>query len=143
MEKMDKKLDVDFGKTEEIEDTGQKPDINTFEELAKTRSFSLTPLKGKAPIEKGWTKCCRKQRPFKKSHFKGRNAGVCCGPASGLIVLDVDDQKLLVTLMLSLGLKLRKTFRVKTGSGGLHYYYRYPEEGDWGNKSLKLSLIHI
>lgn len=119
---------------EELEDGN----IITFRELVERRSFSLIPLDGKKPVEKDWTKWCRKKRKFKVSDFERRNAGVCCGPASGVIVLDVDDRKAFMALKNALGLRVVKTFKVKTGGGGIHYYYRYPADGNkWGNKSLK------
>ena len=119
---------------EELEDDN----IAIFRELVELRSFSVIPLDGKKPVEKGWTEYCRKMRPFKTSDFEGLNAGVCCGPASGVIVLDIDDRKLFMALKNELGLKIPKTLKVKTGGDGLHYYYGYPTDGKvWGNKSLK------
>jgi hypothetical protein len=56
------------------------------------KGFSLIPLNGKIPTEKGWQKWCVLKRPFKANDFKGRNAGIACGPASKLLVLDIDNR---------------------------------------------------
>ena len=135
MKHFNDKLDIDFVQADDADDAKLTPSIKTFRALSK--EFSLLPLDGKRPQEKGWTKWCRKKRPFKESDFKGLNAGVCCGPASEVIVLDVDDRKLFMGLKNGLRLKLPKTLKVKTGGGGVHYYYRHPKGKKWGNKSLK------
>jgi hypothetical protein len=136
MEIFDEKLDFDFVKEEN--DRAWKSAAANFSVLAETHSFSMIPLDGKKPVEKDWTKWCRKKREFEESDFERRNAGVCCGPASGVIVLNIDDWKAFKILKKDLGLKLHKTFTVETGGGGFHYYYKYPNTGTWGNKSLKL-----
>ena len=59
-----------------------------------SEQFSLIPLNGKVPIEKGWSKWCTEKRPFDDDDFHGKNAGICCGPVSNIIVVDVDDRKL-------------------------------------------------
>jgi hypothetical protein len=125
-------------KTKKMTTSSPTTFIKMLRWLYVTMKFSLIPLEGKIPTLKGWTKWCRKMRPFKAADFKGLNAGVCCGPASGIIVLDIDDRKGFMALKNALGLKVFKTFKVGTGSGGLHYYYRYPMNGKkYGCKSFK------
>ena len=98
--------------------------VKTFQELSSR--FSLIPLKGKIPVERDWTRYCSTKREFKKRCFKGRNAGVACGPASGVIVLDVDDQKTFAVVRQKRGWELPETYTVTTGSDKPHYYYAYP-----------------
>jgi hypothetical protein len=108
-----------------------KPDIEQFISLAG-RNFSLIPLNGKRPFEKNWQQWCEEKRQFKPCDFDGHNAGICCGPASGLIVADVDDPQAFTSLNLS----LPETFTVKTAKG-FHYYFRFPENGNYGCKAFK------
>ena len=112
------------------------PDISQFERLAER--FSLIPLDGKRPIEANWQRFCTIRRAFKKEDFEGKNAGICCGPASGLLVLDVDDPEAFTAIVESQGLSLPETMQVQTGSGKPHYYFRYPDDGrTYGNKGFK------
>ncbi len=113
-----------------------KTDIKLFEKLSKKRS--LIPLNGKAAFEKGWTKYCEEKRDFKASDFEGKNAGIACGPASGIIVLDIDDPELFRSTRKEKGWRLRSTYKVLTGGGGYHHYFKYPDDGRiYGNKGLK------
>lgn len=70
------------------------PDLNQFRELSQRRQFSLLRLKGKDPSVfegKGWQHHCETRRTFEEINFQeGQNAGVACGPASGVMVLDKD-----------------------------------------------------
>jgi len=110
--------------------------LNGFEELSQR--FSLIPLEGKRPIESGWTKWCSEKRPFNREHFKGKNAGVACGPASGVLVIDVDDEGRFEELLREKGWLLPETFKVLTGTGKPHHYYQYPQNGKrYGNKATK------
>ena len=106
--------------------TNPKPDIEQFEELSKR--FSIIPLKGKAPIEKEWQKWCNKKRQFNRKDFIGKNAGVACGKASGVLVLDVDDKEKFEKFLKDNNYSLPETYQVQTGNGGTHYYFKYPEE---------------
>ena len=103
------------------------PDISQFQRLAER--FSLIPLEGKRPIEAKWQRFCTTRRAFRKEDFEGKNAGICCGPASGVLVLDVDDPDAFTAMIESNGLSLPETMQVQTGSGKPHYYFRYPEDG--------------
>lgn len=112
-------------------------DVSLFSELSKR--FSLIPLNGKNPSVNGknWTDACLNKRPFNPNEFRGRNAGVCCGPASGVIVLDVDDPHCFKALSTENSFELPETFTVKTGSG-YHLYFKYPDDGkEYGCKSFK------
>ncbi|MCU0599051.1 MAG: bifunctional DNA primase/polymerase, partial [Desulfobacterales bacterium] len=112
--------------------------LETYRKLSERRGFSLIPLKGKVPdAGMEWQKWCEKKRLFNSDEFHGRNAGVCCGPASGVIVLDEDDVKAFEVLAITNGWELPETFTVSTGNG-VHLYYLYPNDGqEYGCKSLK------
>jgi hypothetical protein len=63
------------------------------------------------------------------------NIGIPTGPASGLLVLDVDHPAGLDALEAEYG-KLPPTRAHSTGSGGTHLLYRYPDTGErFGNSS--------
>tara|TARA_B100001964_G_scaffold146230_1_gene161021 strand:+ start:397 stop:2334 length:1938 start_codon:yes stop_codon:yes gene_type:complete len=112
------------------------PDLQQFEKLSK--KYSVIPLKGKAPIEKDWTKWCSKKRPFDRKHFKNKNAGIATGTASNSLVLDIDDKDLFDKYMHENDLSLPETFQVESGNGGMHFYFKYPQSGKvYGNRSCK------
>ncbi len=101
------------------------------------KGFSLIPLNGKRPIEQDWSQWCTKQRPFKPDDFRGHNAGIACGPASGIVVADVDDPELFKDVLEDNG-ALPDTLTHETGKGGLHYVFQYPNGGgEYGNRSFK------
>lgn len=102
-----------------------QPDHGLFRVLS--RDFSLIRLKGKVPVEKGWQQYCEHKRDFDEIEFQpGDNAGIACGPASGLIVLDVDNWDLFKSGNYKVN---HTTLTVRTGGGGTHYYYSYPDNG--------------
>ncbi len=114
------------------------PDLDFFERQSK--SWSVIPLKEgqKAPQENGWQKWCSAKRTFRRADFQGRNAGIACGPASGVLVLDVDDVDAFTILAEVHRLEIRDTFTVRTGKGRPHFYYKYPDDGcEYGNLTVK------
>jgi hypothetical protein len=104
------------------------PDMEVFRQLSE-RGFSLIRLNGKDPSKAEgarWQKYCNKRRPFDQIPFKkGQNAGVACGPASGVIVLDIDN----LDKWLPQKVELPETFTVQTGRGLFHHYFKYPDNG--------------
>ena len=64
--------------------------IEQFKELSKIFP-SLIPLEGKKPNEQNWPQYCERTRDFKPKVFHNRNAGIPCGPANGVLVIDVDN----------------------------------------------------
>lgn len=73
------------------------------------------------------------------------NVGIVTGPVSGILALDIDGDEGLESLK-SVGLPfddLPASPTVKTGGGGLHIYYRYPESGDAQTKAGVLSKVDI
>jgi len=109
-----------------------------WRELHDERDLSLIPLIGKAPFESDWQKWCREQRPFHGCEYIGKNAGIACGPASGLIVLDIDDLDRFRKYAEGQKWRLPTTLEVMTGSGKFHYYFRYPKNGTrYRNRTFK------
>ena len=119
----------------------QKQRLNYFKWLST--KFSIIPISptSKAPIEKGWQKWCLEKRPFQefdfiKMNFNGEikilNAGVATGPASGVIVVDIDDSEKFKqwTKARDIENPLPATFTVKSGGKSDHFYYQYPMDGN-------------
>ena len=112
------------------------PGTESFEKQAE--KFSLIPLNGKIPLEAGWQKYCHTKRKSQDFDPAGNNVGVCCGPASGILVLDIDDEDAFNHLITTNGYGLPETYTVRTGGGGLHHYFKYPSDSKrYGNRSLK------
>jgi len=125
--------------------------LDIFEFLSA--SFSLIPLVGgfpapgqpsrefKRPTESNWQQWCEQKRPFNRKDFAPERAGVACGPASGVLVLDVDDmRKFREWLATNVGEELPATLKVKTGGTGerYHFYFLYPRDGQrYPNRSVK------
>jgi len=111
--------------------------LEIFRELS--REFSLVRMNGKKPIEKGWHKYCHDRREFDEIGFRpSDNAGIACGPASRIVVLDIDDQEIFNKVASKSGWEIGLTYTVQTGSGNLHHYFRYPQGGKrYGNKTFK------
>ena len=127
--------------------------LSIFEYLSQ--KFSIIPLRGgfaspieasgdpdemkrmanklKRPIESGWEKWCETIRSFNRQDFKADRAGIACGPASDVLVLDVDyiDKFWKVLRFNGIDPMLPPTFAVKSGGRGdrYHYYFRYPNDG--------------
>ena len=119
----------------------QNQRLNYFKSLST--KFSIIPIhpNSKAPIEKGWQQWCLEKRPFKefdfrKMNFNGEiqvlNAGIATGPASGVIVVDIDDPEGFQqwTKARHIDNPLPVTFTVKSGGKSDHFYYQYPIDGN-------------
>jgi len=102
---------------------------------AHERGWSLTPLRGKKPVLKGWT-----SRPKPSAEDVGRwarsgNVGLRTGKVSGVVVIDEDRSK---------GgsveeLVLPTTVTAITGSGGSHFLFRLSEGLTVRNSAGKLA----
>ncbi len=114
------------------------PNIFSFQLLSK-KGFSLIRLKGKIPVESNWTQYCEKCRKFEEIGFlPGDNAGVTCGPASGVLMIDVANSELFKSTCNEHDWIVAETYTITTGNNGTHYYFRYPNDGkEYGNKSFK------
>jgi putative DNA primase/helicase len=71
--------------------------------------------------------------------FPDANIGIRTGHVSGVLVLDIDGERGLESLrkLEAQYAPLRPSYRVKTGSGGLHYYFAMPD-ADIHNSASKL-----
>lgn len=94
----------------------------------------------KVPALKDWTNVATTSIDQVREWWTGpyKDCGVCIvtGEASGLYVLDVDvaDGKqgaaTLKALLAKRGVaKMPETYTVRTPSGGLHFYFKYPKDG--------------
>lgn len=87
----------------------------------KEVGFCRVESKGKKAFEKEWP-----QKPYSyeeiQKYFPQENYGVICG-YKGVAVVDCDDYELREIIET----KLPKTFTVRTGKGGMHFYYFIPE----------------
>lgn len=91
----------------------------------------------KAPIEKGWTRYCTEKNPNLPTSRD--RCGICTGPASGLLVLDVDRfEAFKAYFEREHGIPPQfDTFIVETGRG-YHIYFQYPDDGqEYTNKSFR------
>lgn len=93
------------------------------------RRFSCIPLmpNSKKPLEKGWQKWCTKKRDLKYLP-KDCNLGICVGPASNLMVIDIDEPSLFDSWAEHHGFDYKnEVLTVNTPSGGYHLYYRFSQ----------------
>ncbi|BAH74436.1 AAA family ATPase [Solidesulfovibrio magneticus] len=103
-----------------------------FPTPAEIKAYGLTKAakKYKGPVENGWQRWCREKRPFDQANFSTDRAGIACGPASGVLVLDVDNHHLFEAWIQEKhpDEPLPVTLKVKTGGHGerFHYYFQYP-----------------
>ena len=75
----------------------------------------------KTPVEK-WRQYQYTKEELAPWIADGGNIGFACGQ-DDVVVLDIDD----IPRCAELDIKPFETYTVKTGSGGLHFYYRIPE----------------
>ncbi|MEL7640334.1 MAG: AAA family ATPase [Solidesulfovibrio sp.] len=103
-------------------------------EIEEHGSLAKAAKKYKAPAEKGWNRWCHEKRPFDRTDFSTDRAGVACGPASGVLVLDVDNSHLFEAWIQEKhpDESLPVTLKVRTGGHGerFHYYFQYPSGGE-------------
>ena len=86
--------------------------------------------KCRAPIKPDWSECCYERPIFNRNDFVANNAGIACGPASGLIVLNIHDSLLFQKFLTEKGYELKNdTFIVEAGDGTRQCYYQYPNDG--------------
>lgn len=117
---------------------GDQERLNSWEGLSD--HFSLIPLKRntKVPFENNWTQWCNVKRKFNKKDFIGRNCGIACGPASGVIVLDIDDHDAFKIWLADHSYALPDTLTIQSGGKSTHHYFEYVDTyGDLGNRSVQ------
>jgi len=123
--------------------------IKYLTEEGQRSSLAIFPLNGKIPLTAHGCKDATKDRAQVESwwaQYPSANIGIATGQINGLLVIDVDvkhDQgkygdESLKALESELG-ELPETWVAITGSGGLHYYFRYPEGHDIRNSASQLA----
>ena len=93
--------------------------------------YSLIPLSGKSKVPeiKGWNRFSYEKSTFAENDLLENNYGIVTGPASNLLVLDVDNIDLFDEYIKNNGFTYPDTFTVQTGKG-YHYYFEYPDDTD-------------
>ena len=111
--------------------------LQQYIQLAKRFSLFRVHRNGKASAQKKWQQRCLKKVPFDVNEFfdhKGKvmNAGIACGPASGIIVVDIDDSNLFQEWCQENDISnpTPDTFTVRSGGKSDHYYYEYPTDNN-------------
>jgi hypothetical protein len=82
---------------------------------------------------------------IEKAFKNGGNVGIVTGPISGIAVLDIDGVEGLEALTKA-GFpfdSLPITPAVKTGGGGIHLYYKYPDKGEVKTASGVLDHVDV
>jgi hypothetical protein len=103
--------------------------ILSFSSEIDALGWNPIPLDGKKPVEYGWQRYCEEKRQWRKEDFFNRNVGIPCGPASGIIAVEIDDVDEFNRMCGEKGWRIPYTRTHKTGSGHPHYIYRYPTDG--------------
>ena len=113
-------------------------DVEVFENLMQETGLRLIPLNGKVPVELKWQQWCEQKRPYNRADYaNGRNAGIPCGPANGILVFDMDHIVRANKWLKDRGFDLPQTRMHMTGRGLPHYIYKYPDNGRrYGNASM-------
>lgn len=70
-----------------------------------------------------------------------RNIGVVCGPDSGVVVLDADNEEAIQWIKENT-IGWRRTFRVRTRRG-IHFYFRYPQGQEVRSKTEVIPGIKV
>lgn len=100
------------------------------------RGWKVIPLRGKVPRNGNGSKGGTTDPKIIEAWWNGienPNVGIVTGKESGLVVLDIDIHKVdglktLADLERKYG-PIPSTLQVKTGGGGIHFYFQYPKEG--------------
>jgi archaellum biogenesis ATPase FlaH len=120
--------------------------INLFIELNEQYQFSVIPVRGgfakdpndknevrglKAPLWKNYTKHgIIRTKNLMPKYFRAERAGICCGPASNLLVLDIDNPDAFKKWCEKQNIKtdFSDTLVISTGrvGKGYHVYFEYP-----------------
>lgn len=110
--------------------------IKHLAQVASSPTFNMIPVavgKDKHPPLPGWQKFTRENalRYIETDRVKNPiGLGVLTGAPSGIIVVDIDikDNGMINWRNLVEQNWLPKTFTVLTGTGGLHYYFKYDQK---------------
>lgn len=104
--------------------------------LAFQLGFVPIALNGKKPVLSSWPKIQKDSAVnalndgFSRSG--ANNIGVICGKTSGIVVVDIDTKNEGLTTWCNLIYQHGDpyTFKVRTGSGGFHYYFKYDSDNE-------------
>ncbi len=123
--------------------------LDIFEFLSQT--YSIIPLEGgfptpgtkskvfKKPRFTDWTQWSYKKNNFDRAEYYPERAGIACGPASGIMVLDVDHQENFEKWCKDNDVPpIPETLTIRTGGEGnrFHHYYKYPTDNrDYINRT--------
>ncbi len=99
------------------------------------------PLRGKVPVYNGWT-AFTKSPIFKNLRL---NIGIITGKISGVSVVDIDtkDDGKLTYEAIKMLIGDDKPVVVRTGSGGLHLYYKYDAELRTAAKCISIKANNV
>ena len=113
------------------------PRIEIYQEISKRFSIFRVHSNSKDAAQKEWQRYCHAKIPFNKYAFidpagQAMNAGIACGPANGVIVVDTDDLELFQNWCTENNISdpTPDTFTVTSGGKSNHYYYLYPKDGN-------------
>ena len=123
--------------------------IKYLNKTGERPSLAIFPLKGKVPLTAHGCKDATRDGSQVESwwaQYPSANIGIATGDINGLLVIDVDvkpdlgkfGDDSLKDLERELG-DLPETWTALTGSGGVHYYFKYPKGHDIRNSSSKLA----
>ncbi|MEX0409328.1 phage/plasmid primase, P4 family [Aquibium sp. LZ166] len=109
----------------------QLAEINSFGVFPVTSPLMGGPDAGKKPLIRGWQKAATTDPDQIRQLFCQRpdaNIGIATGSYFGIFVLDVDvkNDGLKSLKQLREEIDLPETLTARTGSGGYHFYFRYP-----------------
>lgn len=121
-------------------------ELEPFIKFALTLGFVPIPLDGKKPVLPGWQKIQKDAALISINDgftkYNANNIGVICGKTSGIVVIDIDTKNngldtwnQLISLhgdsdSSSAAYRDPYTFKVRTGSGGYHYYFKYDSDNE-------------
>ena len=113
-------------------------------ELATEHGFAVLPVRpgGKIPLIRDWVNRATGDLETIRQWFEvwpDANLGVATGSKSGVFVLDCDVDTGGLESLDNRGIDYSKTLVVRTGSGGLHIYYRYDPDRSIRNSASKIA----
>ena len=113
-----------------------------LQQIQQTISFAINlgfvpiALNGKRPVLNNWQKI-QKEDALEKiiegiTQYGADNIGIRCGKVSGIVVVDIDAKNNGLSTWNTLIAMYNDpyTFKVKTGSGGYHYYFKYDSDNE-------------
>ncbi len=106
-----------------------RADCQSVGKHPRTRNGSKDASRDPAVIHEWWKR------------WPDANVGIATGPESGILVLDIDGKQGEQSLidLAQRGFALPDTYTVRTGSGGQHHYFDWPEGTDVRNSARKIA----